>query len=95
MKIIKNTVDWIHADYKSHKFRFIIEHLAWAMSIGAAILFAATVPNVPFVPYLLTTVTSCAMFAWSAWSRRSFGMLSNYLLITSIDLTGLLRVLFQ
>ena len=85
--------DWIKADWESHPVRFCIELLAWFMSIGANIMFAMCVPNVPFVLYLSITVTGCAMYAWAAWTRKSFGMLANYLLLTCIDSVGLIRVL--
>jgi hypothetical protein len=33
------------------------------------------------------------MYAWAAWSRKSFGMLANYVLLTTIDTIGLVRML--
>lgn len=93
MYMFESTIAWIKEDYASHPFRFIVELLAWAMSIGANIMFAMTVPNVPFVPYLCITVSGCAIYAWAAWTRKSFGMLANYLLLTTIDATGLLRII--
>lgn len=92
-KITINILNWIGDDYRSHPLRFAIEMLAWAMSIGAAVLFAFTVPNVPFLLYLSITVTGCMLYAWAAYSRRSFGMLANYLLLTTIDGYALSRVL--
>jgi hypothetical protein len=92
-KVLFNIAEWIGDDYRSHPFRFAIEMLAWAMSIGAAVLFAFTVPNVPFLLYLSITVTGCMLYAWAAYSRRSFGMLANYLLLTTIDGYALSRVL--
>jgi hypothetical protein len=32
------------------------------------------------------------MYAWASWTRKSFGMLANYLLLTTIDTIGLLRM---
>ena len=94
IELFRPTIEWIKEDWRSNKFRFIVEVLAWAMSIGAAILFATTVPAVPFVLYLCITITGCAMYTWAAWTRNSFGMLANYLLLTAIDTIGLLRILF-
>lgn len=85
--------NWIKEDWESGKFRFCVELLAWFMSIGANVMFALTVPNVPFIIYLTITVSGCAMYAWAAWTRKSFGMLANYLLLTCIDSVGLIRVL--
>lgn len=94
MILLSDTIDWISQDYRSWPFRFVIEVMAWTMSIGANIMFALTVPAVPFLLYLTITVTSCAMYAWAAWTRRSFGMLANYLLLTTVDSIALTRVLF-
>jgi hypothetical protein len=38
-------------------------------------------------------IAGCAMYAWAAYTRRSFGMLANYILLTIIDTVGLLRLL--
>lgn len=92
---VTNSISFIKEDYTSWPFRFWVELLAWAMSIGAAILFAFTVPAVPFVLYLCVTVSGCALYSWAAWTRGSFGMLANYLLLTAIDSTGLIRVLIS
>lgn len=62
------------------------------MSIGANVMFALTVPQVPFVLYLSITITGCALYAWAAWTRQSFGMLANYLLLTTVDTIGFLRI---
>lgn len=85
--------NWIKEDWQSSKFRFCVELLAWFMSIVANVMFALSVPNVPFVLYLSITVSGCAMYAWAAWTRKSFGMLANYLLLTCIDSVGLMRVI--
>lgn len=92
-KIFGPTIKWVKEDWHSHPVRFSIELLAWAMSIGANVMFAMTVPNVPFLIYLTITVTGCAMYAWAAWTRNSFGMLANYMLLTAIDSVALFRVI--
>ena len=43
------TIQWIKDDYRTHPLRFIIELLAWAVSIGCSITMAATVPNPPLL----------------------------------------------
>lgn len=91
--LLKPTFDWIKDDFESHPVRFVVELLAWAMSIGSAVLFALTVPNVPFVFYLCITISGCAIYAWAAWTRKSVGMLANYILLTAIDTIGLIRML--
>lgn len=92
-KNIQATIDYIRRDYESSPARFWLEVTAWVMSIGAAVLFALTVPNVPFIFYLCITVTGSAIYTWAAWTRGSFGMLANYVLLTVIDTVGLIRLL--
>jgi hypothetical protein len=92
---IQATWAYILRDHESWPLRFWLEVLAWGMSIGAAVLFAVTVPNIPFVFYLAVTISGCAIYAWAAWTRGSVGMLANYLLLTVIDSVGLARVIFS
>jgi len=33
------------------------------------------------------------LYAWASWTRKSFGMLANYILLTTIDTVGLLRMI--
>ena len=91
--IFKPTFDWIRDDWTSNKFRFIVELLAWAVSIGCSITMALTVPNPPLLALYPIWIAGCAMYAWAAWTRRSFGMLANYLLLTTIDAIGLARMI--
>jgi hypothetical protein len=91
--IFKPTVDWIRDDWYSNKFRFILEILAWAISIGCAITMAITVPNPPLLALYPVWIAGCAIYAWCAYTRKSFGMLANYLLLTTIDSVGLIRML--
>jgi hypothetical protein len=90
-----NTFNWIDSDYKSNKFRFCIEILAWAISIGCSITMAVTVPNPPLLVLYPIWITGCGLYAWAAFTRRSFGMLANYILLTTIDTIGLLRMLWM
>ena len=85
--------DWISDDWYSGKFRFIIELLAWVISIGCAIVMALTVPNPPLLVLYPIWIIGCAMYAWAAYTRKSFGMLANYLLLVTIDIVGLIRML--
>ena len=91
---INNSVHWIIDDYRSNSIRFIMELVAWALSIGCAIAMAGTVPNPPLMVLYPAWITGRAIYAWCAWSRRSFGMLANYLLLVSIDSVGLIRMFF-
>jgi hypothetical protein len=89
----KPTLDWIKDDYNTHPFRFIVELLAWAVSIGCSITMAVTVPNPPLLALYPVWIAGCAMYAWAAYTRKSFGMLANYILLTTIDTVGLVRML--
>jgi hypothetical protein len=91
--LFKPTFDWIKDDYDTHPFRFIVELLAWAVSIGCAITMAVTVPNPPLFALYPVWIAGCAMYAWAAYTRKSFGMLANYILLTTIDTVGLVRML--
>jgi hypothetical protein len=67
--------------------------VAWALSIGCSIIMAFTVPNPPLLLLYPLWITGCAIYSWCAYSRRSFGMLANYILLTTIDTVGLVRIL--
>jgi len=92
--IIIDIWGWIKNDYRSNNFRFIIELVAWAISIGCAITMAATVPNPPLMALYPIWITGCCLYAWAAFSRKSFGMLINYMLLVTIDSIGLIRIYF-
>lgn len=91
--ILHGIFSWIRDDFRSHPFRFIVELVAWAISIGCSITMAVTVPTPPLLVLYPIWITGCAMYAWAAYTRRSFGMLANYLLLTTIDTVGLIRML--
>ena len=91
--LLKPTFDWIQHDYTSNRFRFCVELLAWAISIGCSITMALTVPNPPLLSLYPIWIVGCGMYAWAAWTRKSFGMLANYLLLVTIDSVGLIRML--
>lgn len=91
--ILLDTFKWIKDDYSSHRVRFILELLAWAISIGCSITMALTVPHPPLHILYPIWITGCAIYGWAAWTRRSFGMLANYMLLVTIDSVGLIRML--
>jgi len=91
--IFKPTLDWIRDDYRTNGFRFFVECCAWAISVGCSITMAVTVPNPPLILLYPVWISGCAMYAWASWTRKSFGMLANYLLLVSIDTVGLIRML--
>ena len=91
--VLSGIINWIKDDYSTNPFRFVVEVTAWAISIGCSITMAATVPSPPLLVLYPIWITGCAMYAWASFTRKSFGMLANYILLTTIDSIGLLRML--
>lgn len=91
--LVYNIFKWIHDDWKSHSLRFIVELLAWAISIGCSITMALTVPHPPLLILYPIWILGCSLYLWAAFTRKSFGMVANYLLLTAIDTVGLVRML--
>jgi hypothetical protein len=85
--------DWIRNDWRSNRVRFVIELMAWVISISCSVTMALTVPNPPLLILYPMWITGCALYAWAAFSRKSFGMLANYVLLVAIDVLGLIRLL--
>jgi len=92
-ELLTPTFNWIRDDFKSNRFRFVVELLAWAISIGCSITMALTVPTPPLLALYPVWILGCAMYAWASYTRKSFGMLANYILLVTIDSVGLVRML--
>lgn len=90
---VTDIFNWIKQDYSSNRFRFVVEVIAWAISIGCSLIMALTVPNPPLLMLYILWIAGCAMYAWAAFTRKSFGMLANYILLTIIDTIGLVRII--
>ena len=91
--IFNPTLEWIKNDYITNRFRFCVELLAWGISIACSITMAISVPNPPLLTLYPIWIIGCSLYAWAAWTRKSFGMLANYLLLVTIDSVGLVRML--
>jgi hypothetical protein len=91
--IVYGIFDWIKNDWKSNKIRFVLEVFTWAASIFCAVVFAISVPNVPFHILYPVWISGCIIYCWAAYTRRSFGMVANYMLLTFIDTVGFIRYL--
>jgi hypothetical protein len=91
--LFRPTIEWIKDDWNSNHFRFCIELLAWGISIGCSIAMAFTVPNPPLLTLYPIWIIGCSLYAWASYTRKSFGMLANYILLTTIDSVGLIRML--
>jgi hypothetical protein len=84
---------WIRDDFNSYPFRFAAELIAWVISLGCSLTMALTVPTPPLMVLYPLWITGCVIYSWAAYSRKSFGMLANYLLLVTIDTIGLIRML--
>ena len=93
LTLFQPTLEWIKDDWHSHPARFVVELLAWIISIGCSLTMAITVPAPPLLLLYPVWISGCALYAWAAWTRKSFGMLANYILLTTIDTVGLIRML--
>jgi hypothetical protein len=91
--LFQTTWRWINEDFESNRLRFVVEVIAWAISIGCSIAMALTVPTPPLLILYPIWIVGCGMYAWAAWTRRSSGMLANYLLLVTIDSVGLIRMM--
>ena len=92
-ELLQPTIEWIKDDWKSNKIRCALEVLAWFLSIACSVTMMITVPNPPFLILYPLFITQCAIFGWAAWTRKSLGMMANYLLLVSIDSVALFRIM--
>lgn len=88
-----NIYNWAKNDFNEWPVRFVLEITAWVLSIACAATMAITVPHPPFLILYPLFILQCAIFCWSAWTRRSTGMVANYLLLVTIDSVALIRLL--
>lgn len=89
-KVFQPTVKWIKDDLRENPVRLLLEVFAWLMSISCAVLMMLTVPNPPFLLLYLLFIVQCMIFGWASYSRKSFGMLSNWLLLVWLPVTPML-----
>jgi hypothetical protein len=92
--LVGGIVNWVRADWRSNPVRCVLEIVAWFLSIGCAFTMMLTVPTPPFLILYPLFILQCAIFAWAAWTRRSSGMLANYLLLVTIDSVALVKMIF-
>lgn len=92
-ELFYGVINWIKEDWKSNPIRCGLEILAWALSITCSVTMMLTVPTPPLLQLYPLFITQCAIFAWAAWTRKSLGMLANYMLLVSIDTVALFRMM--
>ena len=91
-ELLYGVVTWIKEDWRSNPLRCGLEILAWFLSITCSVTMMLTVPTPPFLILYPLFIAQCTIFAWAAWTRRSIGMLANYMLLVSIDSVALVRM---
>lgn len=95
--ILIGIFDWIKDDWKSNPIRCVLEIFAWILSIVCSVTLMVVLPGMtdpgPFLYLYPLFITQCAIFAWAAWTRKSSGMLANYLLLVTIDSIGFIRMI--
>lgn len=91
--VVGDVFQWIKKDFREWPLRFILEVSAWFTSIACSLIMAFTLPHPPFLLLYPMFIAQCGIFAWAAWTRKSFGMLGNYILLISIDAAALIRLI--
>jgi hypothetical protein len=93
IEFFQKSYEWAKQDYQEWPLRFVLEISAWFLSIVCTIWMGATLPNPPFLILYPLFIVQCTIFGWAAWTRRSTGMVANYLLIVTIDIAALIRLI--
>jgi hypothetical protein len=88
-----NVYNWAKSDYKEWPTRFVLEITAWFMSLGCSLVLATSATDPLFFFLYPIFILQCAIFGWAAWTRKSTGMVANYVLLVSIDLIGYVRLI--
>ena len=92
---IVNVVNWIKSDFKAYPKRFCLEVTAWIISMSCSITMAMTVPNPPLFQIYFFWIVGCCIYGWAAWTRKSFGILANYVMLAFIDSIGFTRMVIH
>lgn len=93
MGFIRGIYAWAKRDFQEWPTRFTLEITAWFMSLGCSLVLAAGATDPLFLYLYPIFITQCAIFGWAAWTRKSTGMVANYLLLVTIDCIGYIRLL--
>jgi uncharacterized membrane protein YfcA len=90
---VMNMYRWAKRDFVQWPMRFVLEITAWMLSIVCAVWMGLTLPNPPFLILYPLFIAQCTVFGWAAWTRRSTGMVANYMLLVTIDILALIRLI--
>lgn len=92
---IREAITWIRNDFKTYPLRFCLEVTAWLISMCCSITMAITVPNPPLFIIYFFWIIGCTIYGWAAWTRKSFGILANYVMLAIIDSVGFTRMVIH
>lgn len=93
MGFLRGIYSWAKRDFQEWPTRFTLEITAWFMSLGCSLVLAAGATDPLFLYLYPIFIAQCAIFGWAAWTRKSTGMVANYLLLVTIDCIGYIRLL--
>jgi hypothetical protein len=93
METVREAYHWALKDYRTYPLRFCLEVIAWIASITCSVVMTLTIPHPPLTILYSIWVFGCSIYTWAAWTRNSFGMMANYVLLTTIDTVGLIKLI--
>jgi len=96
-ELLRGIARWVKDDWQSNPVRCVLEIFAWFLSIFCSVTLMIVLPGMadpgPFIYLYPLFITQCAIFGWAAWTRKSTGMVANYVLLTTIDTVGYIRMI--
>ena len=93
IRFFKGIYNWASHDFREWPLRFVLEIAAWFMSLTCSLVLAAGATDPLFIWLYPIFIIQCAIFGWAAWTRKSTGMVANYILLVTIDLIGYIRLI--
>jgi hypothetical protein len=86
-------IEYIRADYKSHKLRMLAECVGMVLSVAVALLLAVTTPNPPMLYAYIGWNLASSLLMTCSFHRGSVGLGTMYLVFLVIDTVGLVRTI--
>lgn len=93
MKTISDIYNWAKRDFHEWPARFTLEITAWMLSLTCSLILAAKASDPLFYYLYPVFITQCIIFGWASWTRKSTGMVANYVLLVTIDCIGYIRLI--
>lgn len=93
MDFLRGIYRWAKTDFEEWPTRFVLEIVAWGMSLACSLVLAVGATDPLFMWLYPIFIIQCIIFGWASWTRKSTGMVANYLLLVTIDLIGYIRLI--